>query len=86
MEIWGTSPKNFYQSNLPKVQAYEGSLPADVRGIEFTTDIEPDPGMPPGRACWSYDSDRPRKGVRIEEKVDKKYCVIKVLTIENRQK
>src|SRR5438270_7729362 len=58
-EIWGRAP---VWSDRPKVQAYRGQLPEDVRGIEFTTEIEPDPGQPPHRAAWS----RPEAGVRIE--------------------
>ncbi|NJO93487.1 MAG: hypothetical protein HC820_02360 [Hydrococcus sp. RM1_1_31] len=85
MEIWGTPPRNIFQSNIPKVQAYEGSLPADARGIEFTTDIEPDSGTPPGIACWSNDPDNPREGVRVEERDGKTYLIIKVLSIVNRQ-
>jgi hypothetical protein len=59
-EIWGKTPRTGY---LPKVQAYLGSLPSDVRGIEFTTDIEPDPGCPPRQAFWSGE----REGVRLED-------------------
>jgi hypothetical protein len=67
MEIWGSPPHNTYQSDIPKVKAYEGSLPKGVRGIEFTTDIEPDSGTPPGKGvCWSD----LQKGVKIEEKED----------------
>lgn len=86
MEIWGSPPQNIYQSDIPKVQAYCGPLPTGVRGIEFTTDIEPDPGSPPGRASWSYDPDHPRTGVRLTEKNEKTYLIIKVLSIANHQK
>jgi hypothetical protein len=77
LEIWGTPPKNINQSDIPKVQAYEGPLPADARGIEFTTDIGPDPCTPPKLAFWSG----PRPGVKVEGG----YAKLKVLTIINRQ-
>jgi hypothetical protein len=47
----------------PTVQAYEGSLPDDQPGIEFWTDVEPDPGGVPGQARWSLD----RPGVLSRE-------------------
>jgi hypothetical protein len=83
MEIWGSPPQNSYQSDIPKVKAYEGSLPKGERGIEFSTDVEPDPGMPPGKGiCWSG----LRAGVRVEEKEDGRiYAIIKVLTFVNQQ-
>ncbi|NJM76075.1 MAG: hypothetical protein HC852_10125 [Acaryochloridaceae cyanobacterium RU_4_10] len=83
MELWGSPPHNTYQSDIPKVKAYEGSLPKRARGIEFTTDIEPDSGTPPGKGvCWS----NLQKGVRIAEKEDgRTYAIIKVLTLVNHQ-
>jgi hypothetical protein len=47
---------------LPSVDAWEGPLPEGVRGIEFQTDVPPDPGRPPGRARWTG----PRDGVSID--------------------
>jgi hypothetical protein len=54
-EIWGR-PLNFpYCSDIPKVKAYNGSLPLGARGIEFTTEIQPDLGCPPGCSFWSME-------------------------------
>jgi hypothetical protein len=39
LEIWGRPARG---SDQPKVKAYLGSLPIGKRGIEFTTDVEPD--------------------------------------------
>ena len=58
-EIWGHPP---FGSNIPKVQAYVGPLPSNSNGIQFRTDLEPDPGCPPGRAEWS----REDLGVRVD--------------------
>lgn len=74
-EIWGRPAR---YSGIPKVKAYTGILPANRRGIEFTTDVEPDLGMPPHLALWSG----PRPGVRIAGE----YAILEVLTVVNRQK
>jgi hypothetical protein len=58
-ELWGQSPRNIAASNFPKVKAYEGKLPADRRGIEFETGLQPDEGTPPGRPMWSLESGHP---------------------------
>jgi hypothetical protein len=42
-----------FGSTIPKVKAFIGPLPPDRAGIEFTTDLDPDSGCPPGRAYWS---------------------------------
>jgi hypothetical protein len=42
-----------WHSDIPKVKAFLGPLPPDRPGIEFTTDIAPDRGCPPGFAYWS---------------------------------
>lgn len=39
-ELWGYPS---ITSNRPKVKAYDGPLPDGERGIEFTTDVAPDP-------------------------------------------
>lgn len=74
-EIWGKPPRNFYQSEIPKVQAYIKPMSGVNKneGIIFTTDVPPDSCSPPGTAYWSG----PREGVRIEDG----YAKIKVLTI-----
>jgi hypothetical protein len=58
-EMWGFPAR---WSDIPKVKAYEGPLPENARGIEFTTDVPPDQNCPPGRAYWSG----PRAGVFVE--------------------
>ena len=71
LEIWGGAAHNFYQSDIPKVKAYSGKLPENQSGIEFTTDIPPDPNIPPGLATWSGNRTgrthliRQKKGVRM---------------------
>ena len=68
-EIWG---RPSIWSDIPKVKAYTGPLPENVRGIEFTTDVPPDPGNAPGRPEWSG----PRPGVVVEEGFAKLRCVV----------
>ena len=59
-ELWGKPP---YGSEIAKAQAYEGSLPDGMSGIEFRTNIEPDTNTPPGMAYWTAGRD----GVRFED-------------------
>ena len=68
-EIWG---RPSIWSDIPKVKAYSGPLPEDVRGIEFTTDVPPDPGCAPGRPEWSG----PRPGVVVESGFAKLRCEV----------
>mgnify|MGYP003519612040 FL=1 len=72
-EIWGKAAQNVYQSDIPKVKAYVGKLPQGKAGIEFTTDVPPDPNTTPYLATWSGD----RPGVKTEGA----YAKLKVLTI-----
>jgi hypothetical protein len=74
LEIWGRPARG---SDQPKVKAYVGSLPSDKRGVEFTTDVEPDPNTPPGFAFWSGSRD----GVIIREDI----AILSVLTVVNLQ-
>lgn len=62
-QVWGRAARNVFASDIPKVKAYVGPLPDGVSGIEFTTDVPPDPGCPPGKAVWSG----PRSGVVVED-------------------
>lgn len=73
LEIWGKAAQNFFQSDIPKVKAYVGKIPPGKAGIEFTTDMVPDPNTPPHLAYWSGD----REGVTTEGS----YAKLKVLTI-----
>jgi hypothetical protein len=74
LEVWGKPAHNFYQSDIPKVKAFVGKLPQGKKGIEFTTNIAPDPNTPPYLATWSGD----RPGVVIEDG----YAKLKVLSIK----
>lgn len=72
-EIWGKAAHNIFQSDIPKVKAYVGKMPQGKSGIEFTTDVPPDPNTPPHLATWSGN----RPGVKTEGD----YAKLKVLTI-----
>ena len=73
LEIWGKAAQNVYQSDIPKVKAYVGKIPKGKKGIEFTTNVLPDPNTPPHLAYWSGN----REGVTTEGG----YAKLKVLTI-----
>ena len=62
--IWGRPPGNFYAGLIPCVQAWEGPLPEGMVGVEFYTDVEPDPWSPPRSPEWSEG----RPGVLILER------------------
>ena len=48
-EIWGDVPRG---GRWPTVQAYPLPLPADCRGVQFTSDIQPYPYGAPHEARW----------------------------------
>jgi len=52
-EIWGRRRRNFYAGLFPAVKAWAGPLPADVVGVEFYTDVPPDPSSVPGWPEWT---------------------------------
>lgn len=52
-ELLGNPPRNFFQSDIPKVQAYSGPLPQGAQGFQFTTPVAPDVGHVPGKPTWS---------------------------------
>jgi hypothetical protein len=62
-EIWGGAARNVLASDIPKVKAYGGPLPDGARGVEFVTEVPPDPGQVPGKPTWTG----PRRGVRLED-------------------
>ena len=74
LEIWGKAPHNVYKSDIPKVKAFIGKLPKGKKGIEFTTDVPPDPNTPPYLATWSGN----RPGVKTQDE----YAKLKVLTVK----
>jgi hypothetical protein len=49
-ETLGKAPR---WSTIPKVKAYAGHLPKGGTGIEFTTDVSPDPDGIPTQPTWS---------------------------------
>ncbi|ROU07110.1 RHS repeat-associated core domain-containing protein [Lysobacter enzymogenes] len=52
-ELQGNPPTNFFQSNFPKVQAYDGPVPVGGKGFEFYTPNRPDVGHVPGKPTWT---------------------------------
>jgi hypothetical protein len=77
-EIWGLPARG---SSQPSVKAYPGSLP-DRRGVEFTTDIEPQPGSAPNEARWYWQW---CTGVQLRQKDGKDYACITVTSFKNCQ-
>lgn len=75
-EIWGRAPRD---SSWPQVQAYRGTLPAGSRGIEFYTDVAPDPSHHPFEARWSGG------GLRTEVKTDGEFAKIGCVITKNTQ-
>lgn len=73
-EVWG---RVAHMGLMPCVKAYRGPLPSGARGIEFRTDVEPDPDGPPGVATWTG----PRDGVVVEGD----YAKIAVTVLRNGQ-
>jgi hypothetical protein len=63
-ELWGKSPRNIFQSNIPKVKAYRGELPPGISGIQFETEIPPDRGSVPDKPTWS--AIPTRHGIRVD--------------------
>ncbi len=51
--LWGRPQGNFYAGLIPCVKAWSGALPDGMIGLEFYTDVEPDPGSPPLSPEWS---------------------------------
>jgi hypothetical protein len=62
-ELWGRPRRNFYAGLIPSVKAWEGPLPADAIGVEFYTNVEPDPWSVPGWPEWTEG----RAGVIVHE-------------------
>ena len=52
-QLWGRPRRNFFAGLIPAVKAWEGPLPADAVGIEFYTDVPPDPWSVPGWPEWT---------------------------------
>lgn len=79
-ELWGTYNRDMMggRSPIPSVDAFVGPLTDGARGIEFVTDVPPDPVTPPWRARWTG----PRDGVEIRSD----YAVISVRITRNTQR
>lgn len=52
-QIWGRPRRNFFAGLIPAVKAWDGPLPLDAVGVEFFTDVEPDPWSVPGWPEWT---------------------------------
>lgn len=52
-QVWGRPRRNFHAGLIPAVKAWEGPLPARAIGVEFYTDVAPDPWSAPGWPEWS---------------------------------
>jgi hypothetical protein len=64
LQLWGKPRRNIYAGLVPAVKAWEGPLPANAVGVEFYTDVEPDPWSVPGWPEWSQG----QRGVVIIER------------------
>ena len=51
--IWGRPRRNFYAGLIPAVKAWDGPLPDGAIGVEFYTDVPPDPWSVPGWPEWT---------------------------------
>lgn len=52
-QLWGRPRRNFFAGLIPAVKAWEGALPENAVGVEFYTDVEPDPWSVPGWPEWT---------------------------------
>jgi hypothetical protein len=77
-EIWGRTAK---WSFGPSVKAYPGNLP-DRRGIEFTTDIEPNPNSAPNEARWYLNV---TAGVVLRQANGEDFACIVAASVKNMQ-
>ncbi len=51
-QIWG-KPRGQYGGDIPSVKAWDEELPRGIVGVEFFTDVEPDPWGVPGWPEWT---------------------------------
>ena len=77
-EIWGLPARG---SGQPSVKAYPGAL-TNPRGVEFTTNIDPQPGSAPNEARWYWGW---CPGVQLRQKNGADYACIGVTTFKNCQ-
>jgi len=55
-QLWGMPRRNFYAGLVPAVKAWDGPLPKDAVGVEFFTNVPPDPWSVPGWPQWTEGS------------------------------
>lgn len=80
LEIWGKPARS---SDIPKVKAYKGPLPPGAKGIQFETDVLPDPCSPPNHAFWSVG----REGVeRRQVESGQEFAIIRATRVINSQR
>jgi len=77
-QLWGRPRRNFFAGLFPAVKAWDGSLPEDTIGVEFFTDVPPDPWSVPGWPQWTEGS----PGVIVIEKG--KLVAIEVIVTKRR--
>jgi hypothetical protein len=77
-EMWGKPARGSAQ---PSVKAYPGPL-SNERGVEFTTDIEPQPWGAPNEARWYWEW---TPGVQLRQKDGDDYACITLTSIKNCQ-
>lgn len=71
-ELFGNAPTNFYKSDIAKVKAYRGELPAGKQGFEFYSPVKPNGGGMDGRALWFS----PNPGVKFVQEKAVIRCVV----------
>src|ERR1044071_4623443 len=54
--IRGRPRRNFFAGLVPSVKAWEGALPENIIGVEFFTNVAPDPWSVPGWPQWTEGS------------------------------
>jgi len=52
-QLWGRPRRNFFAGLVPAVKAWDGPLPADAIGVEFYTEVAPDPWSISGWPEWT---------------------------------
>lgn len=55
-QLWGAPRRNFFAGLVPALKAWDGRLPEDAVGVEFFTNVAPDPWSIPGWPQWTEGS------------------------------
>lgn len=77
-EIWGRPARG---SGQPSVKAYPGSL-SPRRGVEFTTEIDPQPNSAPNEVRWYWQW---CDGVELRQVNGEDFACIRWTTFTNKQ-